>query len=193
MEAGTLSPARSSGALRLSSSVGADEKLAILTQQLNEVRAERARMEGGKSGRVYSPPTDYSQKPKKTFHHPKLDYVFGEIVYSPYLTPPLEQYPETTFTKVEELRDLKRKGKIISKLPKEQQPFNPKWAKNTFIREVVNYKVSYGAPGAVRRDKPPTSLDPIDQAFLTGADSSCYRPVTAGSDRPQSTPDMVAL
>ena len=70
---------------------GAEDKLAVITQQIHDVRAELARMEGGKSGRVYSPPTDYSKKPKKSFHHPKLDIIYGEIIYSPYLTPPLEQ------------------------------------------------------------------------------------------------------
>ena len=169
---------------------GAEDKLAVITQQIHDVRAELARMEGGKSGRVYSPPTDYSKKPKKSFHHPKLDIIYGEIIYSPYLTPPLEQYPETTFTMVEELRSIKRSGKTIEKLPQEQRPFNPKWARNRFIREVVNYKVSYGAPGAVYKSRK-GPLEPIDGAFLT-SDGSFFRPNTAGSsERPQSAGDLV--
>ena len=129
-----------------------EERLAELEIQIADVRQQKSLLEAGKSGRVYSPPTDYSKKPKKSFHHPKLDFVYGEIIYSPYLTPPLEQYPETTFTMVEELRELKRKGtKKISKLPKEKRPFNTAWARNTFIREVVNYKVSYVPKGSEKK------------------------------------------
>jgi len=187
-----VSPTKS-GMTRSSSKGGggaqsAEEKLAIITAQINEIRTKRASIGGSKSGRVFSPATDYSVKPKKTFSHPKLDFIFGEVIHSPYLTPPLEQYPESTFTMVEELRTLKRTGtKSLNALPKEKRPYDLVKAKNKFIREVVNYKVSYLPKGA--EEKMLKKKLQREGALLSPLDGSTFALTAGGGDDFFARPD----
>ena len=119
-------------------------KLDSIQKQIDAVKEQRLKLSPTKRRKKLAPPIDHNEKPKKHFQHPKLEYVYGEIIYSPYLTPPLDPYPEEVFSKTAELRELKRLGvQTISELPVERQPYNPKVAKNTFIRDVINYKVSF--------------------------------------------------
>ena len=107
------------------------EKLDTVTAQIEEVRRRRELLAPKKTKKHYTKKIDHSKKPKKSFNHPKLEFVYGEVAHSPYLTKPLDPYPESTFHVVEELRELKRKGvKRIAKLPKDKRPYDPNKIKN---------------------------------------------------------------
>ena len=109
------------------------DKLDSVEVQIEEVRRQRELLAPKKDVKHYTKKIDHSKKPKKSFNHPKLEFVYGEVAHSPYLTKPLDPYPQSTFSVVEELRELKRKGvKRIAKLPKNKQPYDPKKIKNIF-------------------------------------------------------------
>jgi hypothetical protein len=64
------------------------ERLAELAGKLTEIRKQK---EALKIGNKYTKSKndapiigDYSHRPKKLFNHPKLDHVYGQIVFSPY-------------------------------------------------------------------------------------------------------------
>ena len=70
------------------------EKYAVITKRLDEIkRAKEALLrESGNTSAFQSKPdliADYSSRPKKLFSHPKLEFVYGEIVYSPYMISPM--------------------------------------------------------------------------------------------------------
>ncbi len=123
----------------------ASEKLEAINKQIADIRKQRQEATAS-DGRVMGLRIDYSQRPKKTFHHPKLEYVYGEIVYSPYMTKPQEKYPEETFQMVGKLRDMKKKGLSFSDVPHEEKPYNERSVKNKFISEVVNYNPCFSPP-----------------------------------------------
>ena len=103
------------------------KKLAKIDEELAEVARQKNILDPKKDKKHFPKKIDRSKKPKKSFSHPKLDFVYGEVAFSPYLTKPLDPYPETTFTVVEDLRELKRQGvNKIDKLPKDKQPYDPK-------------------------------------------------------------------
>lgn len=94
----------------------------------------------------------------KKMHHPNLEYIFGEVVYSPYMTKPLDPYPKETFLIPEKLRELRQSGSKLKELPKDQQPFDVEAVKTRFIEEVVNYKDNFSH--AVR-------IPPLPYLFVT--------------------------
>lgn len=60
------------------------DKIKDIESKLREIRSKKKEMElESDKSRVRSPPRDYSKPLKAYFHHPHLDYVFGEIVHSP--------------------------------------------------------------------------------------------------------------
>jgi hypothetical protein len=119
-------------------------KLDKVTIELEQIKRAKLELNPHKARKRLAPPINHAEKPKKSFHHPKLEYIYGEIVCSPYLTPPLENYPKEVFKVIEDLRELKRNGvKSISKLPKTKQPYDVKKIRNTFIKDVINYEVSF--------------------------------------------------
>lgn len=71
------------------------DKIRLIESRLAEIRQKRKEMEleeieasnnsnlHGFKARMKSPPKDYSKPLKAYFHHPQLEYVFGEIVHSP--------------------------------------------------------------------------------------------------------------
>ena len=122
----------------------AKAKLEKIMIELEKVKAEKIALNPAKARKNLAPPINHAEKPKKTFSHPKLDFIYGEVMSSPYLTKPLDPYPREVFTVVHQLRELKRQGvKAIKDLPAEKQPYNPTKTRNAFIREVVNYEVSF--------------------------------------------------
>ena len=59
-------------------------KLKMIEAKLAEIRLKKKEMEHEQDKtRIRSPPRDYSKVPKTYFHHPQLEYIFGEIVHSP--------------------------------------------------------------------------------------------------------------
>ena len=130
------------------------KKLAKIDEELAEVARQKNILDPKKDKKHFPKKIDRSKKPKKSFSHPKLDFVYGEVAFSPYLTKPLDPYPETTFTVVEDLRELKRQGvNKIDKLPKDKQPYDPKKVKKTFIEDVINYEVSFLPKGYEERKR----------------------------------------
>lgn len=122
----------------------AQKKLEKINAEIEKVKAEKLALNPHKERKRIAPAINHAEKPKKSFSHPKLDFIYGEILSSPYLTPPLDPYPKEVFSTVNTLRELKRQGvKAIADLPRDRQPYNPKKHKNLFIREVVNYEVSF--------------------------------------------------
>jgi hypothetical protein len=119
------------------------EKLEEISVRLAEVRKKRAEFDGNKKPK---PQSRSSVSKKKSFHHPKLEYVMAEVVYSPYMTKPNEHYSQETFRIPEKLRELKKKSNRIQTLPKEEQPFEFKEIRGRFMDEVANYNVSFAMP-----------------------------------------------
>ena len=126
------------------------KKLASIDEQLAEVARQKEALEP-KKDKHYTKKIDHSKKPK-SFSHPKLDFVYGEVAFSPYLTKPLILTRDNFYE--EELRELKRLGvNKINKLPKNKQPYDPKKVYKTFIDDVINYEVSFLPKGYEERKK----------------------------------------
>jgi hypothetical protein len=127
-------------------------KLDKVAAEIEEVRKRKELLAPKKEKKTYNTKKIDHRKPKRQLIHPKLDYVYGEVAFSPYLTKPLDPYPETTFTMVEELRELKRKGvKKIEHLPEDKRPYDPKKIKDIFINDVLKYEVSFLPKGYEER------------------------------------------
>lgn len=126
------------------------QKLEDITKQLSEVRAKRSELKKFDDGRIYGPKRDYTKVPKKFFSHPKLDIVYGEIMFSPYLTNPKDNYPKSTYEMAETLKELKKKNVAFKDLPPEEKPYDETVLKKQFIREVCNYNPKFNIPKAVR-------------------------------------------
>jgi hypothetical protein len=82
-------------------------------------------------------------KPKLKLLHPKLDLVFGEIMYSPYMTRPQDQYSKKMYRMNERLKDLKNYDIKIRDLPPAERPYEFKDIKAQFVKEVINFNPSY--------------------------------------------------
>jgi hypothetical protein len=124
----------------------ATEKLDEITKQIHELRHQRHQtMIGQSKGRKFGPKTDYSSRPIRKLHHPKLEYIYGEIVFSPYLTKLSKPYPKEVYSMSAKLKDLKREGFDFASASPDQLPFDVKKTKNEFIREVVNFEPNFGA------------------------------------------------
>lgn len=126
-----------------SKKISIEEKLDDINKKLAEVRQQR--LESEKKDKKPQKKRSVGTT-KSSFHHPKLDYVIGEIVHSPYMTKPQEAYPSETFRVQEKLRELKRTGSKLSELPHEERPFDMEETKSRFIEEVVKYNVTYTLP-----------------------------------------------
>ena len=127
----------------------AQQKLDDITKKLAEIRTKRSELKRFDDGRIYGPKKDYTKVPKKLFSHPKLDFVYGEIMFSPYLTNPQESYPKTTYTMSDTLKSLKQKNLSFKELPPEEKPYDETMLKKMFIREVCNYNPKFNVPKAV--------------------------------------------
>ncbi len=127
--------------------ISPQDKLQEINQKLAEVRKKRMEFEQGDGPkRPAARRKSAAEGPRKSFHHPKLDYVMAEIVYSPYMTKPNESYSQETFRVPEKLSELKKKAQKIDDLPKEEVPFDMQEIKGRFINEVANYNVSFVMP-----------------------------------------------
>lgn len=140
------SPKSRSGAMK---DIQLKKKLDDISKQLSEVRAKRSGLKRYDDGRIYGPKKDYSKVPKKLFSHPKLDFVYGEIMFSPYLTNPKDSYPRTTYTMSDTLKSLKHKNVAFKDLSPEEKPYDESLLKRQFIREVCNYNPKFNIPKAV--------------------------------------------
>lgn len=127
-----------------SKKVSINDKLEEINKKLAEVRQQRIDFESKDKKPTKRAST--SSSTKRSFHHPKLEYVIGEIVHSPYMTKPQEAYPSETFRVQEKLRELKRAGSKLSEIPKEERPFDMDETKNKFIEDVIKYNVTYTMP-----------------------------------------------
>lgn len=154
-------------------------KLSDITEQLTKVRAERNKYKhvynrkkqrqlssSLLSSTVNTDSTDsnsvndanYSRsktlkngKKKVLLYHPHLELVIGDIMYSPYLTSPLNpNYPSTIYTMADTLRSMKEKGVTFNSLGKGNAPYDVDEMKRKFIDEVINYIPSYS--GATYKD-----------------------------------------
>ncbi len=66
------------------------QKFQEITKRLEKVRTEQAKL----NPLVIKPKhngaiSDYSKRPKKPLFHPRLNYILGEVVFSPYRTSPM--------------------------------------------------------------------------------------------------------
>ena len=128
-------------------------QVALITAQLEELRKKKADLDVSNSNsytlKGEHTKSDYSKRPKKLFNHPKLEHVYGEIVFSPYTISPIDSYPEDIYTMPKKLRDL-RANEVAAKIlpegaekPNLELPYDLRKTKNEFIK-VVNYKAKYG-------------------------------------------------
>lgn len=151
-----------------------EEHLTELTNQINEVRRLRREFEKSNSNEGTSAAVKalnekkkleikkqlaLEKKMKSTLYHPNLEYILGEVVHSPYMTKPLDKYPEKTFTLVHELREYKRQGIKYKDLPKEKVPYNVEVIKKTFVDDIMHFKPNYSAVERTRAKSPPKDLE----------------------------------
>lgn len=123
-------------------------KLDAINQQLAEVRKKLADRHSSQQLKHHKPKEKQTiqskrKSTKKTFHHPKLDFVLGEVVFSPYMTKPLDPYPQETFEVPKRLHELKKKVVKGSELSKDELPYDVDFVRNRFIHEVANFSVSF--------------------------------------------------
>ncbi len=123
--------------------LSAEKKLEEINKQLAAIRKEREESSSKKSGRVLGKRTDYSKRPKKSFHHPNLEYVMGELIYSPYRTHPLAKYPEETFRMNDKLKDLRKSGCKFDDLPEQEKPYDVQQVRKSFVKEIANYNPGF--------------------------------------------------
>ena len=152
------SPTRSIGSFQMSENSGKSgkrqlspqDKLEEINQKLAEIRKKRQEFDAESSTQKKKKSKSQlkSEKStlKKSFHHPKLDYIIAEIVYSPYMTKPNESYSQETFRMPEKLSELKKKTSKLDELPPEEHPFDLKEVKGRFLNEVANFNVSFVMP-----------------------------------------------
>lgn len=129
--------------------VTAKDKLDEINQQLAAVRLKLATLQHDNKSPHKSPPKENNDKhgKKSAFHHPKLDLVMGEVVHSPYMTAPMDRYPQETFSVPKKIQELKKKHS--ADIPRDELPYDMNEIKHRFIDEVVNYNVSYIAVHSV--------------------------------------------
>lgn len=128
-------------------------QVAEITSKLEEIKKKKAALNvSHSSSHVLKGdhiPSDYSKRPKKLFSHPKLEHVYGEIVFSPYTVSPIDSYPAEIYTVHKKLRDLRVEEAKAKGLPEGTEkpnlelPYDVRKTKNEFIK-VVNYKPKYG-------------------------------------------------
>ncbi len=138
-----LAGSLSGGSLKTKSNAELIDELAV---KINEIRKQRLEMDhkytNSKAKKKKADPNRH--KFKLEFHHPNLEYVYGQVLYSPYLTKPLDPYPEKTLKGVDKLNELKSKGYYkFEDIPEEERPYDVKQAKKEFIKEVIKYHPSY--------------------------------------------------
>ncbi len=151
-----------------------EEHLTELTKQINEIRRLRREFEKSNSDEGTSAAVKalnekkkieiqkqmaLEKKMKSTLYHPNLEYILGEVVHSPYMTKPLDKYPEKTFTLVHELREYKRQGIKYKDLPKEKVPYSVEEIKKTFVNDIMHFKPNYSAVERTRAKSPPKDLE----------------------------------
>lgn len=133
---------------------GRNKVFSTIAMKLEEIRKQKSELKDivstaknavkGEGKKV-----DYSKRPKKLFSHPKLEYVYGEIVYSPYMCSPIEHYPKETFTVHKKLQELRAKEVQANCVLEGEEPvdlslpYDVRKTKNAFIK-IVNYKAKYG-------------------------------------------------
>lgn len=99
---------------------------------------------GFDDGRVYTEKTDYTKIPKKKFRHPQLEYTIAEIMHSPYLANPLNNYPIENNKLSLKIKELKKAGIKYHDLSEEEKPFNYKELMKRFNDEVCYYLPGHG-------------------------------------------------
>jgi len=117
------------------------KKIADIDIKLTEIRKLKAEVSPIKK---HHPKPAPPKKVKNKLFHPKIEYVFGEVLSSPYMTKPLDSYPKTTYSIPEELRELRRQGYTSFKdIPSEKLPYDPVEIRSVYIKEVLNYHPNY--------------------------------------------------
>ena len=141
----------SSSSLLASTSIKGDGKKSQaqlvdeLTKKIQDIKDERRKMaeEGQYKSKSKKKREPYKPILKPPLHHPSLEYIFGQVLYSPYLTSPLDAYNHKTLKGIDELNELKNKGYANFKdIPDDLRPYDPKEAKKEFIKEILNYNPS---------------------------------------------------
>ena len=87
---------------------------------------------------------NYSKYPHKKFGHPQLEYTIAEIMNSPYLANPLNNYPIENNKLSLKIKELKKAGIKYHDLTEEEKPFNYKELMKRFNDEVCYYLPGHG-------------------------------------------------
>ena len=77
---------------------------------------------------------------KLKFRHPNEDRVFGEIVYSPYMTKPEVKYNRKMYTVQAKLAELRKDGLSVRDLPESERPYDIKETRKALIKEVHEFE-----------------------------------------------------
>lgn len=128
-------------------------RLEEINEKLAEVRKKLADKHANNNLRIKikkkEPPRGRRKSGQKTLHHPKLEFVLGEVVFSPYMTKPLDPYPQETFEVPKKLHELKKKLQSDPSAPKEELPYDVEFVRDRFLNEVANFSISFNS-SAVR-------------------------------------------
>jgi hypothetical protein len=124
-------------------------RLEEINEKLAEVRKKLADKHANNNLRIKikkkEPPRGRRKSGQKTLHHPKLEFVLGEVVFSPYMTKPLDPYPQETFEVPKKLHELKKKLQSDPSAPKEELPYDVEFVRDRFLNEVANFSISFNS------------------------------------------------
>jgi hypothetical protein len=98
------------------------------------------------------------KKPSLKLYHPDKARVYGEVIYSPYLTRPNAQYPPVMYEVQAKLSNMRKKGLHFSDLPPEEVPYDLEATKKKFISDVIEFNPCFLRRKDDTQDNPDLNL-----------------------------------
>ena len=120
-----------------------------LNSKISEIEEKISKIQKHRQELSEKPPRKHWPKKKpipkiKALYHPKLDFVVGQMMASPYMADPNYTYPRAVYKVPVELKTLQDEGyKKFKDIPKEKKPYDAKVMKEMFVKEIINYNATY--------------------------------------------------
>ena len=147
------------------------QKIDELAKKIEKIREEKMQCSpvANIKRSIASSKVDHSKKLKKGLHHPHLELIMYELAHSPFLTPPVQTYSDSTLHLNEDVKKIRQKmdapppvvdyaDKYLKKNKKRNNsvdtqdkdgdnfsdlPKTLEEAKKIFIKEVLNFRTVY--------------------------------------------------
>ena len=93
------------------------QKIDELAKKIEKIREEKMQCSpvANIKRSIASSKVDHSKKLKKGLHHPHLELIMYELAHSPFLTPPVQTYSDSTLHLNEDVKKIRQK-KEFSKI-----------------------------------------------------------------------------